>query len=382
MDTSTTSLDSCDDGILNYTYLEDAERALDEYRWSGADAFITKVILPIVVSIGVLGNLAFLFTVARVSRMRTVTNYYLVNLAVADMLFLLITMSAQIHKYRRAQLRGSVPYTSEVGCWGAIFPIFLSYFTSVLLVTFVSLERYYSICKPVEHRLLHGKAHTLKLIVVAWIVGIVLAILSTPRFGKLKQECILWPNEEEYKDLPTRYQQCFMINIGLSLLSEIIQFALFCIALTISCITYFNLIKTLSKNTLVVSEQQAQRNQQVRNQVARILIIIGVIFFCCQIPSRVINLHKFVRIVRGTHEPSYGIIFEISFGLLLLNSATNPFVYGFGSRLYREAFYKAFGVSTCRRRKTTERPVSSGDLSRRSGDLSRRSQSTKVSTNV
>ncbi|XP_072024181.1 neuromedin-U receptor 2-like [Amphiura filiformis] len=338
------NLQNCVD-IFNFTLVEDAESALDRFLWNGVDELLTKVILPVVVCVGVLGNLAFLFTVARISRMRTAINYYLINLAVADIMFLLITMSGQIDLYTRSQFRGSVPYISVVGCWSNVFIVFLSYFASVILVTIVSLERYYSICKPIQHRLLHGKKYTRKLIVAAWIVAAVLAILCIPRFGKLIQECLIWPNEEQYQHVSTKYYKCFMVNFGLGLFGEIIQLTPFCFALIISSIAYYKLIVTLSKKRLAASEDQAVKNLQVRNQVARIIVIIGVVFFVCQCPSRVINLDKFIRIVTGTHDPSYGIIFVFSFGLLLINSAINPFAYGFGSRLYREAFYEAFGIS-------------------------------------
>ena len=340
------STTNCDE-VWNFTSSVDASAALERLQWSSTDKWLTKVILPVIVIIGVLANLAFLFTVIRVRRMQTITNYYLVNLAVADVLFLVITLSAQFHTFTHSPFRGNVPYISEHGCWGSVYPIFVSYFASIEFITLVSLERYYTICKPVHHRLMHGKERTIKLIVSAWVVAIVLAAATAPRFGKMKRKCILWPEEDEYDDLPTRFHSCYMVNFGLGLLAEVIQSILLVIALVISCITYYKLVTNLGSKKLGGSVQVSKnkRNLQIRNQVARLLIINGAVFFICQFPSRVMNMDKFVRAVTDTLQPHTFTLFAISFGLLLINSAVNPFIYGLSSRLYRVAFCQAFGIA-------------------------------------
>ena len=338
----------CDD-VWNYSSTIQATAALERLQWSHTDKLLTQIILPVIVIVGVLANLAFLFTVFRVRRMQTITNYYLANLAVADILFLLITMGAQIHTYSHSQFRGNVPYLSEHGCWGSLFPILVSYFASIELVTLVSLERYYTVCKPVQYRLMHGKERTIKLIVIAWIIALALGALTAPRFGLMKRKCIIWPDGDEYQSLPMRFHSCYMVNIGLGLFAEIIICVLFVAALLISCITYYKLVTALgSSNTHHSGSVQVlknKRNIQIRNQVARLLIINGTVFFLCQFPSRVMSMEKFIRVITNTLQPHFFTFFVISFGLLLINSAVNPFIYGLSSRLYRVAFFQAFGIA-------------------------------------
>ena len=48
---------------------------------------IYKVVLPIIVVLGLVGNGAFLFMVASLSRMKNTVNFFLVNLSIADIIF-------------------------------------------------------------------------------------------------------------------------------------------------------------------------------------------------------------------------------------------------------------------------------------------------------
>ena len=343
------SLDSpyCDK-VWNFTNrIYRASGTLERLQWSNTEKILYQVILPIIVVIGVLANLAFLFTVIRVKRMHTSTNYYLANLACADLLYLIILLCTRIHAFRHSPFRENIPYKSRNGCWGSIFPIFLCSFASVELVTLVSLERYYSICKPIYHRRMRGKQPTIRLIILAWILAIILAAITVPRYGRMRHLCIIWPESNKFQRLPTTYQTCHTISFALGLSAEIIRSVIFLTALGISCFTYYKLIRKLSnlKLSSVRHSSKNKRNRKIRNQVARLLIINGLIFFLCQFPARYIGVDRFIRgaLKHLRSQPFVAIV--ISFILLLINSAVNPFIYGLSSQLYRVAFCQAFGIT-------------------------------------
>ena len=337
----------------NLTNETEASQILTMLQWSGMDKLIITVIVPIICTVGILANLAFLFTVARVRRMQIVTNYYLVNLGVADIVFMTFTMASFLNTYLHSPLRHNVPYGTSAGCWGNIYPIYLSYYSSVLLVTLVSLERFFVICMPIKHRLIKGKARTVKLIAACWGISVVLAALSTPRFGLLKQKCFLWPDSEDFAHLPATRRSCYLISNNLAILAEFIQTISFVVAMVISCITYYKLIRTLSQTPALTWSgsrstrgRREMRNKKVRNEVARVLIINGIAFFLCQFPARVIGIDKLIRVINGNLQDNYATIFAIASGLLLINSAINPFIYGLSSRFYKVAFCEAFGIAT------------------------------------
>ena len=340
---------NCDE-ILNFTSsVSEADEALEQFRWSGADKLLITIILPVCVAVGILANLAFLITVARVERMRTVTNYYLVNLAISDVVFLLISFCDQIYAYQYSVFQANLPATSNVSCWLSIFPVIFSYYASLQLVTLVSLERYYAICKPIQYHqmMADGKRKAVRMILITWIVAAALGALSSPRNGKLRIACIIWSDEDDYDLIPTTKNECVEVNFVLGLIAEVLRIVLFVIAILINVVAYYKILRNLSKKKTCESSRQSRRKKDIRNQVARIVTINVAAFFVLQLPSRILNVDRFIRIHTGTLPENYGTIYSLGFGFLLLNSVINPFIYGFGSRLYRAAFCEAFRIESC-----------------------------------
>ena len=58
------------------------------YSAAQNSAVIIFFVYPVVILFGLLANFTFLLTVCRVQEMRTVTNFYLANLAVSDIMFI------------------------------------------------------------------------------------------------------------------------------------------------------------------------------------------------------------------------------------------------------------------------------------------------------
>ena len=88
-----TTLSCTKNNTLNFTSNGEDARAL---FYNVFDKIIILCILPVIVAFGLGTNASFLFVVARVPRMQTMTNLYLVQLALADLLFLLLTVSENI----------------------------------------------------------------------------------------------------------------------------------------------------------------------------------------------------------------------------------------------------------------------------------------------
>ena len=334
---------------LNFSNPAVANIALSKLKWSQSDKGIITIFIPTIVIIGILANAAFLFTVARVPRMKTVTNYYLVNLSIADMLFMIFTLGSYLGMYYKSPLKSSIPATSTAGCWVNTYPIYLSYYASVLLVTLVALERFFTICMPLKHRLIKGKVRTIKIIIVCWVLSLLLAATTTPRYGLYKQRCIIWPSTEEYQYLPAVRSGCVSVSLATDVAAETIQSFTFFLSLAISCFTYIRLMRTLSTTppTLAWSGRgRSERDKQIRKQVARLLMINGLVFFICQLPARVLNMDRVHHRVIDEPTNHTALMYAIGHGLLVLNSAVNPFIYGLSSRFYRVSFCHAFGIAS------------------------------------
>ncbi|XP_042243364.1 neuromedin-U receptor 2-like [Homarus americanus] len=128
---------------------------------------------------GVVGNALTCLVVARNHSMRTSTNYYLVNLAVADLLTLCLALPIEMY-----QMWVQYPWP-----WGdaackirAILPETLAH-VSVLNILAVTGERYVAITDPVYARTTHTLARTARVLPVIWIV----ALLAATPWGYYQQ---------------------------------------------------------------------------------------------------------------------------------------------------------------------------------------------------
>ena len=120
---------------------------------------------------------------------------------------------------------------------------------------------------------------------------------------------------------------------------------------------YFKIIITLSGRDILQTSESTEdlsvEVTRVRNQVARTLIITGIVFFVCQISSRIGNLddvfdylHVNFDILNHKEEAT---VTAVGHAFLFLNSIINPFIYVFSCEHYRQGMIEAF----CGHRKTS-----------------------------
>ena len=90
---------NCPNGSRSLNLYDYIDEWIETFLYSKTDKVMITIIFPIIVTVGLLANTAFLFTLVRVREMRTITNFYLANLALADFLFIIITAVNYFYKY-------------------------------------------------------------------------------------------------------------------------------------------------------------------------------------------------------------------------------------------------------------------------------------------
>ena len=311
------------------------------------DRIMIGRILPLMFVLGLLGNLAFLFTMLRVKWMRTVTNYYLANLAVADLLFLLFVVGDKILAYNTSELKGNM-ILGQFGCIIKDLIVRITFYASLALVTLVSLERFYAICKPVQHRVLNGKKGTIQLIAMGWILSAGFALILLPSHWHLCVTQIVWLKIDGFHDLPSKLYTCNALSSEWMHASEGLTTVPFIIALVTNTYLYTNIIISLHvrANSKVAKSTQSI---EIRNQVALMLAINGIVFFLCLAPFQMMSFTRMIRNSLGM--PGYlspmvlGIVGWVLRILVYLNSIINPIVYTATSPRYRQGFIVAFTCS-------------------------------------
>ena len=324
------------------------------WAWSPLEDLFFTVVLPCIMLIGFIGNFSFLFAVIRVRLMQTLTNAYLANVAFADFMFVVYTCSIYLATYLVTPVRNDVLFGSGIGCSLSYGFTYLCYFASLILITLVTVERYFAVCRPFQHRSVSGKSRTTKMIIASWLFSLIFMALTILRHTGYVTYCVNWPETENFLSFPKLIQFCDTIHPDVYILSEVCQTGPFFIAMVINLFMYSRIVIALSNRPSAVSgsessqqiDSQQHQTTRVRNQVARLLIINGTIFFLSQSPYRILSINNILQHATGVgffDKRQYGMLLVVSRCLILLNSCVNPIVYYTTSEFYRRGFKQAFG---------------------------------------
>ena len=322
------------------------------FLYDETERIVITIVNPIILAIGLIGNLAFLFVMARIPRMRTVTNIYLTNLAVADITFLSIAVLDKLGRYIVSPIAGDQYAIGQAGCRSIYTIMNAAYYASLYLITMVSLEKYYAICRPIQHRLIGSKERSYKFIIAGWIVAFAFSCALLPGFYYLKISCISWPRfGGDYSHLPNVLGICSVLDDWVISYVNGLQAGPFIIAMIVNTIMYIMIILKIRQQTQVKpgnGGNNTSRNLQrakIRNQVTRMLVINGIIFFVCLAPFQLTSLTTVITRAIEKYlldNEQYEMLFHVCRILTYINSAVNPYIYTLFNARYRQSFKEAF----------------------------------------
>ncbi|XP_057628496.1 cholecystokinin receptor type A [Chionomys nivalis] len=152
----------CELGLENET-LFCLDQPQPSKEWQPA---VQILLYSLIFLLSVLGNTLVITVLIRNKRMRTVTNIFLLSLAVSDLMLCLFCMPFNL-----------IPNLLKDFIFGSAMCKTTTYFmgTSVTVSTFnlvaISLERYGAICRPLQSRVWQTKSHALKVIAATWCLS-------------------------------------------------------------------------------------------------------------------------------------------------------------------------------------------------------------------
>lgn len=260
--------------------------------------------------VGLLGNLLVMYGVVRYTKMKTATNIYIFNLALADALAT-STLPFQSAKY----LMGTWPF-GELLCKAVIAIDYYNMFTSIFTLTMMSVDRYIAVCHPVRALDFRtpGKA---KLINVGiWIlssaVGVPVMIMAVTKVtNKGNTVCTLqFPQPDWYWDTVTKI--CVFI------------FA-FVVPVLVITICYGLMIIRLKSVRLLSGSKEKDRNLR---RITRMVLVVVAAFVICWTP-----IHIFIIVKTMVDIDHKNLLVMASWHLCIAlgytNSSLNPVLYAF-----------------------------------------------------
>ncbi|KAI4531340.1 hypothetical protein MG293_019198 [Ovis ammon polii] len=311
-----------------------------EYEW----VLIAGYIIVFVVAL--IGNVLVCVAVWKNHHMRTVTNYFIVNLSLADVLVTITCLPATLVVditetwFFGQSLCKVIPYLQTV-----------SVSVSVLTLSCIALDRWYAICHPLMFKSTAKRARNS--IVIIWIVSCVIMIPQA-----IVMECSTMLPGEIY---PKMYHICFflvtyMAPLCLMVLAYLQIFRkLWCrqIPGTSSVVQRkWKALQPLSQprgpgqqTKSRISAVAAEIKQiRARRKTARMLMVVLLVFAICYLPISILNVLKrvFGMFTHTEDRETVYAWFTFAHWLVYANSAANPIIYNFLSGKFREEFKAAF----------------------------------------
>ncbi|XP_067000819.2 RYamide receptor-like [Anabrus simplex] len=320
-----------DTNVSNTTYLSDGEGDLEEDHLYEPPVGIT-VLLSIfygsISVVAVVGNSLVMWIVATSRRMQNVTNCFIANLALADIVIGLFAIPFQ---FQAALLqRWNLPHFM---CGFCPFVQVLSVNVSVFTLTAIAVDRHRAILNPLSARPSKLRA---KLVVAAiWMVSAGLAAPMAAALGVTLTEV-----DSTGKPKP------FCHNVRLSerailtyrLVLVVLQYVT---PLCIISVVYVRMALRLWGSRAPGNAEDSRDAALMRNKkkVIKMLVIVVALFALCWLPLQTYNvLQDIYPQINGYRY--INIIWFCCDWLAMSNSCYNPFIYG----IYNEKFKREFRV--------------------------------------
>ncbi|XP_072164727.1 neuropeptide FF receptor 1-like [Diadema setosum] len=333
------------------TYYEEVgtiEATPPQAEVSPVELFSKVAVIALNIVMTLIGNIIVIAIIIRNKHMRTATYYYLMNLAVADIIIAVFS--------EWTYLWGSLTNSWPIGgfmCRCSTFVQGLSVHVSILSLVVVAGDRYVAILHPIKSRVI--KRNAWLVIAAVWLIA---SAINVPTLYYTHFLKYTWDNGvtvfycfEHWGELDNKE-----IYRAKEIYSTIAFVVVYVLPLLILLVTYIRIGQTLSSRSTsgpgVAIQTTISAQDRSRRKVVRMLIVVVLAFALCWLPFHVYTL----TIHWGT-----GSNRDVDFGLLWLgyaNSAMNPFIYCGFNENFRRGFRYAFTGQWCfRRPRQTKVPI-------------------------
>ena len=299
---------------------------------------VTAVTINVIFFILIVGeNALVLYAIKKYKNLQTVTNVYLANLAVADLMFGMINlpiMTYNIILFIISDPFSYKPNKYECLTYASLWHLF--FMVTVLSLFGVSCERYIAVLRPLYHATSVTMRRVVISVLIIWITSIFVAFLLMIDIFNLADEL----------------ENCTLIMSKLYPLI-IVMLVNVVVLVTIGIYIHIGLITWRHKKAISAQHGPNSGNAGKNSKLSKMLAIILGCYLVCLIPYQSINVYLLV--LRTTHpspqstvnviniDTAFLTVNAIATYLLSSNSWINPLIYAGLNQNFREAFKKILG---------------------------------------
>lgn len=312
-----------------------------EYHIDSPTEQAFKCLAYIIIMFGsLIGNVLVICVVIMNRQMRTVTNYLIVNMAVADLLITAFNMPLTIKVYATRRFDWFDGLIAEILCKIIPFSQSLSIASSVLSLTAIAVDRFLAIMYPLKRYITFHIAYGI--IAAVWIVGIgvnspILYAQKIVVYGAdQKRYCLeIWTpvfTKDAAKDFTI---VLFVVFYVVPLLTMSVLY---------SFVVYKLSVRKVPGNQTAENQLRAEKSKK---KVLKMLLVVVLLFALCWLP---VYISQFITFFDSENFPC-GPPATLSFmGYFLghANSAINPAIYVIFNSNFRKGFRDVL-LCRCRR---------------------------------
>uniref|UniRef100_A0A6Q2WRS7 G-protein coupled receptors family 1 profile domain-containing protein n=1 Tax=Esox lucius TaxID=8010 RepID=A0A6Q2WRS7_ESOLU len=285
--------------------------------FQGSSTVVTAVISLTVFVVGLVGNTLAIYVVLRYAKMKTVTNIYIFNLAMADQLYILglpfLTTQNVLSYWPFGKFLCRVLMTADS----------MNQFTSIFCLTVMSVDRYLAVVHPISSTKWR-RPRVAKLVSAAvWLLSFVV-VLPVVVFSDVQDtfhSCNMnWP---EPQDVWSTVFIIYTATLG------------FFGPLLVICLCYLLIVVKVKSSGVRAGFTKRRRSER---KVTRMVVVIVVVFVLCWLPFFIINIVNLIVIIPESSMTAGVYFFSVI--LSYANSCANPLLYGFLSDNFKQSFRK------------------------------------------
>ncbi|XP_034535991.1 leukotriene B4 receptor 1 [Notolabrus celidotus] len=296
---------------MNLSYKPSSSEEMAPEEFDGGTA-VACVILGLSFLVGAPGNLLVIWTILRHVKKRSHTVVLILHLAAADLL-VLITLPLWIYSLAHSWVFG------EPLCKAMVFMINACMYSSVFLITLMSVERFLAVRYPFASAGWKRKKALNKVLLALWTAAFLFSIPVIPTQGigedSGEEHCL-------YRFYSSQAQELVCVLLE-TLVGYILPFAILvvCYGCLFSRITQMT-FKSKRKSTVLIAS-------------------VVVVFAVCWTPHHIGNILSLVILAMGDSDAAINLegarntMAFIAGAMVFISSTTNPILYMFAARSFR-----------------------------------------------
>lgn len=296
---------------------------------------LQEILFAIVCLVGLLGNTLVIYVVIRFSKMQTVTNMYIVNLAIADECFLIGIPFLIVTMIKSSWIFGPIM------CKAYLILTSVNQFTSSIFLFIMSADRYIAVCHPISSPKWRTPFISRIVSVCAWTCSILLMIPIMRHSkevdkGKGGKSCIIdfsssySVNETENGTLSDHDHKTFATFTWYTFVCS------FAIPLCLILVFYCLVIRKLKT---VGPKNKSKEKKRSHRKVTNLVLTVVTVYVFCWFPYWITQI---TQLSSSTPPSNFVVtIHLIASCLSYSNSAMNPILYAFLSDNFKKSFLKA-----------------------------------------